>query len=41
MSWTMDKMGLKGNQTKVREIDLNKFALGTIRGGEFKYKSIE
>ena len=35
MSWITDRMGLKGNQTKVREIDPNKFALGTVRGGEF------
>ena len=35
MSWTTDRMSLKDNQTKVRRIDPNKFALGTVRGGEF------
>ena len=35
MSWTKNRMSLKDNQMKVRRIDPNKFALGTIRGGEF------
>ena len=35
MNWIKDRMGLKDNQTKVRMIDLNKFVLGTVRGGEF------
>ena len=35
MSWTTDRMSLKDNQTKTREIDPNKFALGMVRGGEF------
>ena len=30
MSWTTNRMGLKGNQTKAKEIDPNKFALGTV-----------
>ena len=34
MNWTMDKIGLKDNQTKARKIDLNKFTLGPIRGGK-------
>ena len=34
MSWTMNRMSLKGNQIKAREIDPNKIALGTVRGGE-------
>ena len=35
MSWTTNGIGLKGNQTKAKEIDPNKFALGTVQGGEF------
>ena len=37
MSWTMDIIGLKDNQTKVRRIDLNKFTLGQVQGGKFWY----
>ena len=35
MSWTIDRMSLKDNQTKVRRIDLNKFTLDTVRGVKF------
>ena len=35
MNWTMDKIGLKDNQTKAKMIDLNKFVLGPVRGGKF------
>ena len=35
MNWTTDKIGLKDNQTKAKMIDLNKFALGPVRGGKF------
>ena len=31
----MDKIGLKKNQTKAKRIDLDKFTLGTVRGGKF------
>ena len=34
-------MNLKDNQAKVRKISLNKFVLGTVRGGQFFYKSTE
>ena len=35
MNWTMDKIGLKDNQTKAKMIDLNKFVFGPVRGGKF------
>ena len=35
MSWTMDRIGLKDNQTKARRIDLNKFTIGLVWGGKF------
>ena len=34
-------MNLKDNQAKVRKISLNKFVPGTVRGGQFFYKSTE
>ena len=34
-------MDLKDNQAKIERICLNKFVLGTIRRGQFFYKSIE
>ena len=39
MSWIIVRMNLKDNQTKVRRINLNKFVLGIVRGGQFFYKS--
>ena len=30
MNWTMDKIGLKDNQTNAKRIDLNKFTLGPV-----------
>ena len=30
MSWTIDIMSLKDNQTKAKRIDPNKFTIGTV-----------
>ena len=40
MNWITVRMELKDNQAKVEKICLSKFAIGTVREGQFLYKLI-
>ena len=40
MNWIKVRMELKDNQAKVEKICLSKFAIGTVREGQFLYKLI-